>query len=113
MERGPKAEQQSSPSLDRVVPGYGYVPGNVEWICTRCNGIKADTTPETLATLYAVADWLYEQYRERGIPCPTRLRPLPCVSEAAVSTSRDRIDGDDGGGGLSQPDNLEQKEGDT
>jgi hypothetical protein len=106
MERG--GDRRTSPSADRLVPSLGYTKRNVVWVCLRCNQIKNDAT---LAEIYRVADFYYEEYRARGMPCPTRLRPLPCESEAATSTSRDRIDGEDGGGGLSQPDNPNQKEG--
>lgn len=33
-----------SPSLDRLVPAMGYVPGNVEWVCMGCNARKRDMT---------------------------------------------------------------------
>jgi hypothetical protein len=39
---------RNSPSLDRIIPHVGYVPGNVQWICYRCNAIKSDATPEEL-----------------------------------------------------------------
>lgn len=33
-----------APSLDRIVPELGYVPGNVLVVCQRVNAIKADAT---------------------------------------------------------------------
>lgn len=75
-----------SPTLDRIIPEDGYVPDNVMWLCYACNMVKGSTTPDTLGHLYLVADWLYERYRERRIPCPTRLRPLS-------------LDGTEGAGG--------------
>lgn len=36
----------NSPSLDRMVPEKGYVPGNIMVICDRANRIKRDGTPE-------------------------------------------------------------------
>lgn len=39
---------RNSPSLDRIQPLLGYVPGNVWVICLRCNAIKNDATPDEL-----------------------------------------------------------------
>lgn len=46
--------QDCSPSLDRLTPELGYVPGNVAWISKRANTIKQNATPAELA---AVAVW--------------------------------------------------------
>ena len=35
-------------SLDRIIPALGYVKGNVQWLCRRCNTIKNDATPEEI-----------------------------------------------------------------
>lgn len=35
----------NSPSLDRIIPELGYIPGNVRWLCQRCNKIKGDASP--------------------------------------------------------------------
>ena len=40
--------RDSSPSLDRIIPELGYVPGNVEVISNRANKLKNDATPEEL-----------------------------------------------------------------
>ncbi len=64
----------TAPSLDCIDPARGYTLENVMWLCHRCNTRKGEWTP---GEMYAMADWLYEIYRERGIPCETRLRPLP------------------------------------
>jgi|SRR5690242_12833728 len=45
----------NSPSLDRIIPALGYVPGNVAWLCYRCNTIKQDATADEIR---AVANWL-------------------------------------------------------
>lgn len=55
------AAQGDSPSLDRIVPELGYVPGNVMWISNRANSIKNDATPTELR---AVADF-YENLHLR------------------------------------------------
>jgi hypothetical protein len=49
-----------SPSLDRFDPSKGYVPGNVEVICWRCNELKRNATPQELRT---ILEWM-----ERGAP---------------------------------------------
>jgi hypothetical protein len=51
-----KVSQHSSPSLDRVIPSKGYVPGNIAVISTRANRLKCDCTSG--AELRLVADWL-------------------------------------------------------
>jgi hypothetical protein len=38
----------NSPSLDRIIPSLGYVPGNVHWISQRANQIKNDATVREL-----------------------------------------------------------------
>ena len=37
-----------SPSLDRIIPKFGYIINNVIVICSRCNDIKSDATPHEL-----------------------------------------------------------------
>lgn len=65
--------RRTSPSLDKLVPELGYTQQNAIWICDRCNVIKQDTTPDEL---YRLADWLWNEYKERGYQLPsTRLRP--------------------------------------
>lgn len=41
------------PSLDRIDPTKGYVRGNVEIICWRCNALKRDATLKELRMLVA------------------------------------------------------------
>lgn len=60
----------TSPSLDKLVPELGYTKQNAIWICGRCNRRKVDWT---LGGLYAFADWLWEEYKRRGIPLPQTL----------------------------------------
>jgi hypothetical protein len=54
----------TAPSLDRIIPSYGYVQGNVAWISGRANRIKNDASLEELES---VTRWLREQLREEGI----------------------------------------------
>ena len=44
-----------APSLDRIVPELGYVPGNVEVISARANTIKHNATAEEII---AVGNWV-------------------------------------------------------
>ena len=53
LERGLNDGLDNSPSLDRIVPALGYVPGNVQVISNRANRIKSDSTPEELARILA------------------------------------------------------------
>ena len=45
----------ASPSLDRISPEKGYVPGNVAVISNRANSIKSDATSGDIAL---VSEWL-------------------------------------------------------
>ncbi|WP_210240170.1 hypothetical protein, partial [Mesorhizobium sp. M2E.F.Ca.ET.154.01.1.1] len=44
-------DRNNSPSLDRIKPELGYVPGNIQVISTRANRIKNDATPDELRLL--------------------------------------------------------------
>lgn len=44
---------KASPSLDRVIPVLGYVPGNVEVVSWRANRLKSDATLEEIAIIAA------------------------------------------------------------
>lgn len=39
----------NSPSLDRIIPELGYIPGNVMVISNKANRIKTNATPEEVA----------------------------------------------------------------
>lgn len=45
--------QPNSPSLDKIIPALGYVPGNVQVISMRANRIKYDATLEDLEKIVA------------------------------------------------------------
>lgn len=53
-----KGFQPNSPSIDRIIPALGYVPGNVAVISNRANLLKRDGT---LAEFEALAAWLRKQ----------------------------------------------------
>jgi hypothetical protein len=50
-----KGGRDNSPSLDRIDPTQGYVPGNVAVISSRANRAKNDLTCEELAAVLAYA----------------------------------------------------------
>jgi hypothetical protein len=58
---GQSAATDNSPSLDRVMPPLGYVPGNVLVISNRANRIKNNAT---IPELRAIADF-FEAYIAR------------------------------------------------
>jgi hypothetical protein len=47
----PGKAKDNSPSLDKIVPLLGYVPGNVHWISWRANRLKSDATVDELTKL--------------------------------------------------------------
>lgn len=51
----------SSPSLDRLVPSLGYVPGNVRIISNRANRIRSDATANELRLIAEDAERLEAQ----------------------------------------------------
>lgn len=51
LQKGNSKRIDASPSLDRIIPQLGYVPGNVEVISWRANRIKNDATPTELRTI--------------------------------------------------------------
>ena len=55
LESGTKKYHDNSPSLDRVVPELGYVPGNIVVMSFRANRIKGDASVEEMET---VLSWL-------------------------------------------------------
>ena len=61
MERGPIAERDSSPSLDRLVPELGYALDNVSVISHRANRIKNNGTADEHRR---IADWIDAQTKE-------------------------------------------------
>ena len=52
-----------SPSIDRLIPEEGYVPGNVKLISLKANRIKNDSD---LSELRMVADWVEAQTTEKA-----------------------------------------------
>lgn len=52
---GTLQDKDASPTVDRMVPALGYVPGNVAVISHRANRIKSDATPEELGK---ILEWI-------------------------------------------------------
>lgn len=52
---GGKGGTANSPTLDRIIPGLGYVKGNVRICSLRANGMKQDADGETLIKF---AEWI-------------------------------------------------------
>lgn len=47
---GQTSKEDNTPSIDRIIPALGYIPGNVEVISTLANRMKNSATPEQLIT---------------------------------------------------------------
>jgi hypothetical protein len=47
-----KRAHANSPSLDRIVPELGYVPGNVRWLSNRANHLKSNATLDEHRRVY-------------------------------------------------------------
>ena len=73
---GRKGGGPNSPSLDRIKPELGYVPGNIIVISNRANRIKSDAAPHELR---AVADFYEDSLRtyqpREGLPPRTKGNP--------------------------------------
>ena len=59
---GPGRRRPNTPSLDRLEPALGYVPGNVVVISDYANRVKNSAT---VADLRAIADWLERELAQR------------------------------------------------
>jgi hypothetical protein len=65
--KGTRKRHDNSPSLDRLVPERGYVPGNVAVISLRANTLKNSGTAEEHRH---IADWMDRMTKES--PCPKK-----------------------------------------
>jgi hypothetical protein len=52
----------NSPSLDRIIPKFGYIENNVAWISWRANVLKLHRTP---AVLRKIAEWIENELSQR------------------------------------------------
>ena len=46
------------PTLDKIIPALGYIPGNVAVISMRANRLKSDASAEELQS---ILDWIHEK----------------------------------------------------
>ena len=53
---GRKSRPDNIPTLDKIIPALGYVPGNVAVISMRANRLKSDASVEELQ---AILDWIH------------------------------------------------------
>ncbi len=55
----------ATPSVHKVIPSKGYVPGNMRIICTRCNTAIGDaSTGAEIDARVAALNWQRQQIRE-------------------------------------------------
>ena len=62
LERGNGKPHDNSPSIDKIIPELGYIPGNVIVVSWRANNLKKDASVTELIQLAAF-------YATRGAPC--------------------------------------------
>jgi hypothetical protein len=58
---------QNYPTLDRIVPEYGYVPGNIKWVSKLGNELKGYNTIESIKKVLAYMESSYDQLRAIGM----------------------------------------------
>lgn len=67
--KGVRGVSPNSPSVDRIIPHLGYVPGNIAVISMRANSLKSDASADELEL---VAKWVRQETdrinRELGPP---------------------------------------------
>lgn len=70
LEQNEKEIDDGSPSVDEIIPGLGYVVGNVAIISHKANSIKSDGTAEEHRK---IADWMENWHSEQtGRPALTK-----------------------------------------
>lgn len=60
--RGKQGPSPKSPSLDCIIPEYGYHPDNVIWVSSRANSIKQNVDPEELRKVARFYETLYRTH---------------------------------------------------
>jgi hypothetical protein len=73
LEFGTSANHNASPSLDRILPHLGYVPGNIAVISHRANQIKNSGTAEEHRQ---IANWIEDILQRDGLSKPTSLMKI-------------------------------------
>ena len=64
LENGTRKYHDASPSLDRIIPTLGYVPGNIIVISFRANRIKGDASVQEMET---VLNWYKSMLRPQEV----------------------------------------------
>lgn len=70
-----------SPSLDKIIPEFGYIKHNVIFICMLANKIKQNVTENEI---YLVADWLHEE-RKKTLDALERTAPPVPIEHVVIS----------------------------
>ena len=70
-----------SPSLDKIIPEFGYIKHNVVFICQLANRIKQNVTENEI---YLVADWTHEE-RKKVLDALKRPAPLVPIEHVVIS----------------------------
>ena len=63
LSKGDGVTHASSPSLDKIIPELGYVPGNVQVISLRANAMKNDAS---FADMIALGEWAQSRIMKEG-----------------------------------------------
>lgn len=72
---GKGCKQFNSPTVDRIVPELGYVPGNIIVVSSRANNVHSDATADELKK---VAEF-YAQVEQHYLDLVTYLRDNECL----------------------------------
>ena len=70
-----------SPSLDKIIPEFGYIKHNVIFISMLANKIKQDVTENEI---YLVGDWLHEE-RKKTLDALKRSAPPVPIEHVVIS----------------------------
>ena len=70
-----------SPSLDKIIPEFGYIKHNVIFISMLANKIKQDVTENEI---YLVGDWLHEE-RKKTLDALKRTAPPIPIEHVVIS----------------------------
>jgi hypothetical protein len=77
---GQRRLQSNSPSLDRILPERGYVPGNVVVMCARCNLLKGAMTLDQARFFVDLMEQAHERLRNEPVLGP----PTPKTRSQAL-----------------------------
>jgi hypothetical protein len=79
---GGQQATQNSPSLDKIIPEYGYIKGNVCIISNLANTVKQNVGYDVL---YKIADWLHDKTKEvKQNVTPEQLACIPKKADRKI-----------------------------